>query len=47
MNTNDIKKEINKITKQVMCHNHMELEGKSIEWLRKELVYLKKIYNIE
>lgn len=39
-----LKKEINKIIKKVMCHNHMALKGKSVEWLKKELVYLKKLY---
>jgi hypothetical protein len=38
--------EINKITKKVMCHNHMALKGKSIEWLRNELLYLKKLYHM-
>lgn len=47
MNIDDIKKEINKITNQVMCHDHMGLKDKSIEWLRKELTYLKKIYKLE
>jgi len=39
-----LEKEINKITKKVMCHNHMALKGRSIEWLRKELIYLKELY---
>jgi hypothetical protein len=29
-----------------MCHNHMALKGKSIEWLRNELLYLKKLYHM-
>ena len=41
-----LEKEINEITKRTMCHNHLALKGKSIEWLRKELIYLKKLYQI-
>lgn len=39
--------EINKITKKIMCHNHMAIKGKTTEWLRKELAYLKELYQIE
>lgn len=39
-----LEEEINKITKKVICHEHMALKGKSIEWLRNELVYLKNLY---
>ena len=38
-----LEKEINKIVRKAMCHNHMALKGKSIEWLKKELNYLKKL----
>ena len=40
-----LEREINEITKRIMCHNHMALKGKTIEWLRKELMYLEKLYS--
>ena len=40
----ELKNEINKIIRKVMCHNHMALENKSEEWLKKELAYLKELY---
>jgi len=39
-----LKQDINKIINKTMCHNHMALKGKSIEWLEKELQYLKKVF---
>jgi len=40
-----MEKEINKIVRKIMCHNHMALKGKSIEWLKKELIFLKELYS--
>jgi hypothetical protein len=44
MNKEELKREINKITKKVMCHEHKALNGKSIEWLERELEYIKELY---
>ena len=36
--------EINAIVKKAMCHEYKALKGKSIEYLKKELTYIKEIF---
>ena len=44
MSKEELNLEINKIVKKVMCHEHKALNGKSKEWLEKELEFLKNLY---
>ena len=44
MNKEIIIAEINVIVKKVFGHKHKAIKNQSVEWLKRELRYLKEIY---